>query len=106
VGLEALEKKFKKRKNELKARLTSGKPISEEDERWLDTEANFVDERRILDELDKASDYERGLARLPENDSVILRRLQEVTNGRDEDGKPSNGKRKRESLSKFAHLTR
>jgi hypothetical protein len=36
------------------------------DEEWLDHEANMVDEQCILDELEAASDYERGLKRLGE----------------------------------------
>jgi hypothetical protein len=47
------------------------------DERWLDHEANTVEEERILHDLEKASDYERGLERLDEDGKAIMKKLRE-----------------------------
>ncbi|KIK80403.1 hypothetical protein PAXRUDRAFT_158811, partial [Paxillus rubicundulus Ve08.2h10] len=44
----------------LKAALKANQPISEVDEEWLDNAGNLVDEERVVDELDKALDYERA----------------------------------------------
>jgi len=41
--------------------------ISSADEHWLDHEANIVDEQRVIENLEAASDYERGLARLDDD---------------------------------------
>ena len=51
--------------------------ISSADERWLDHEANTVDEERILANLEAASDYERGLEKLDEDEKAIVKKLRE-----------------------------
>jgi len=56
-GLEKLENTVKDRKQKLKAHLAEKRSISSVDEQWLDNEANTVDEKCIIDILDKASDY-------------------------------------------------
>ena len=47
------------------------------DEQWLDHEANTVDEQYVLDHLEAASNYERGLEQLDENGKVIVKKLRE-----------------------------
>jgi hypothetical protein len=52
--------KIKECKDALDARLTQKETISSADECWLDHEANIVDEQCVLNNLEAASDYERG----------------------------------------------
>jgi hypothetical protein len=77
-GLKVLENRVKAKKETLQAQLAKRKPISQEDEQWLDHNANLVDEQRILEALENASDYERGLERLDEEQKGVVRRLQEA----------------------------
>ncbi|KAF8812709.1 hypothetical protein BYT27DRAFT_7251638 [Phlegmacium glaucopus] len=49
--------------------------ISPEDEQWLDEEENTADEQQILDMLEAASDYERGITRLDERLKGIVKKL-------------------------------
>ena len=58
VGLARLKETMKTHKDALSTHLLNREHISEEDEHWLDNEANFVDEDGVVDLLDKASDYE------------------------------------------------
>ena len=76
-GLSKFTTTIKARKDELNAKLARKETISSIDERWLDNEANTIDERRVLDALETVSDYERGVARLDENDKAIVRKLRE-----------------------------
>ena len=48
-GLEILKKQVKVKKEALQAQLAEKKPISSEDEQWLDHDANLVDEERVLE---------------------------------------------------------
>ena len=77
-GLNALKKQVFNRKTGLEAQLRSKERISEADEEWLDNEGNVVDEQRVLDALEAASDYERGLGRLSEVDKGIVQKLREL----------------------------
>jgi hypothetical protein len=74
-GLKLLQKQVKTRKDKLQAQLAEKKTISPQDEEWLDQDANLVDEQKLLDDLEKASDYERGLDRLDKGQKTIVRRL-------------------------------
>ena len=47
------------------------------DEQWLDHKANTVDEQCIIDKLEAASDYERGLARLDDTGKAIVKKLRD-----------------------------
>ena len=76
-GLSKFSKTVKDRKDKLNAKLSRKEPISSADEQWLDYEANTVDEQRILDDLEAASDYERGLAQLDEAGKGIVKKLRE-----------------------------
>ena len=71
-GLLKLKQTVKKKKDELDAKLTWKEPISASDEEWLDNEGNLIDQQRILDNLEAASDYERGLERLGEEEKRIV----------------------------------
>jgi len=44
----------------------------------LDHEADTGDEQHVLGDLEAASDYERGLARLDENGKAIVRKAERV----------------------------
>jgi hypothetical protein len=68
----------KTKKEKLEARLAEKKSISSQDERWLDHDTNLVDEQLVLEALENASDYERGLERLDEEQKSVVRRLREV----------------------------
>jgi predicted RNase H-like nuclease (RuvC/YqgF family) len=76
-GLSKITQNFKGRKDELKAKLARKESISSSDERWLDHEGNTVDEQRVIDTLEAASDYERGLERLDEPGKAIVKKLRE-----------------------------
>jgi hypothetical protein len=76
-GLARFKKTIKTRKNELNAKLARAETISSSDEHWLDNEANTVDEERVLDTLESASDYERGLGRLDQDGKAIVKKLRE-----------------------------
>jgi len=76
-GLSKFKATTKARKDELNAKLACKETISSFDEQWLDSVANTVDEQRVLDTLEAASDYERGVGRLDENGKAIVRKLRE-----------------------------
>ena len=76
-GLMKFSERIKVHKNKLNAKLSQKETISLMDEQWLDHEANTVDEQQVLDNLEAASDYERGLAWLDENGKAIVKRLRE-----------------------------
>ncbi|KAJ6608161.1 hypothetical protein B0H10DRAFT_2227081 [Mycena sp. CBHHK59/15] len=69
-GLSNLKENFKKRRDALQERLNKQEKISPADEAWLDNDANQVDADAVVDKLENASDYERGLSRL---DSAEIR---------------------------------
>lgn len=76
-GFEKFKKKINDRKKQLEKQLGENKPISLSDEEWLDNEANLVDETRIIETLENASDYERGVDRLDEKGKEIVQKLKE-----------------------------
>ena len=76
-GLAKFKETIKTREKELTAKLARAETISSSDEHWLDNEANVVDEQRILDALESASDYERGFGRLDEAGKAIVKKLRE-----------------------------
>jgi len=76
-GLDKFSKKIKTRKEALTMKLSQRESISSADEKWLDHEANTIDEERVLHDLEAASDYERGLGRLDEGGKAIVKKLRE-----------------------------
>ncbi|KAF8225315.1 hypothetical protein L208DRAFT_1228355, partial [Tricholoma matsutake] len=77
-GLETLQKQVKSKKDQLQACLAKKKSISSQDENWLDHEANLVNEHQIIDALECASDYEKGLGRLNKMDKGVVKKMREV----------------------------
>lgn len=77
-GLKILKNQVKVKKETLQAQLATNKSISSQDEKWLDHEANLVDEEQVLEVLENASDYERGLERLDDVQKSVVRQLREA----------------------------
>jgi len=77
-GFSKLSQRVKKKTDDLYAKLSQQEAISSADEQWLDGEGNTVDEQRILDILESASDYEQGVAQLDDNGQAIVKRLREL----------------------------
>jgi hypothetical protein len=77
-GLKKLQACTEKRKNDILAKQKSMADLTPEEEHFLDHEANLVDEDRVIQELDDASDYERGVEMLNEKDKSIWQRLLEL----------------------------
>ena len=65
-GLKKLQDQTWDRKVTLEATLKGHESISEIDEEWLDNAGNLVNEECLVDELDKALDYESALKKLAE----------------------------------------
>ena len=76
-GLDIFKKSIKNRKEILDTRLAENRSISSSDERWLDNEANTIDEEHVIELLENASDYERGVGRLDEKAKSIVKKLRE-----------------------------
>ena len=76
-GLTKFSNKIKERKEALEAKLARKETISADDEHWLDHEANIVDEQRVIDNLEAASDYERGFAKLDDAGKAVVKKLRE-----------------------------
>ncbi|KIK90453.1 hypothetical protein PAXRUDRAFT_151941 [Paxillus rubicundulus Ve08.2h10] len=70
-GLQKLRDQTHDRKVRLEAELKANRPISEVDEEWLDHTGNLVDEERVVEELDKASDYEAVFEKLNQQEKSI-----------------------------------
>ena len=77
-GLKILEKQVNSRRMDLQTHLAERKSISSQDKEWLDNDANLVNEQCVLDTLDEASDYERGLGRLDNKQKGVVRKLREL----------------------------
>jgi hypothetical protein len=97
-GLEKFEKTIINRKQKLEACLAEQRPISSVDEQWLDNEANTVDEMRIIDTLENASDYERGVGRLDDKGKAIVTKLKGWAGGIAHKVVDASRKRKRTRL--------
>ncbi|CAK5270271.1 unnamed protein product [Mycena citricolor] len=63
-----------KRKN-LIARLAKNKEISSEEKAWLDGDGNLVEEQVVLNKLEAASDYKRGLSCLDSTAQAVVARI-------------------------------
>ena len=59
----------------IQADLNAQKSITESDEAWLDGEGNLVDEERVIDLLENASDYDQGFSELCEIDKNVVQGL-------------------------------
>ncbi|KAJ7794662.1 hypothetical protein B0H14DRAFT_2922691, partial [Mycena olivaceomarginata] len=78
-GLTSFQGTQKSRKDALLARLARKEKISDEEEHWLDNDANNVDECALIQELETASDFERGMARLDSAKQKLLAKLKRLT---------------------------
>ena len=76
-GLSKFKKTIKTWRDELNSKLAQKETISSLDEHWLDNEANTVDKQWILDNLESASDYNRGVEQLNEKGKAIVKKLRE-----------------------------
>ena len=95
-GLMVLENRIKTKKDVLKARLAQRRSISSEEEQWLDHDANLVDEYRVLEVLEKVSDYEQAFARLGDEQKGLVAKMYEAA-GADNPRKVAGKKRRRAS---------
>jgi hypothetical protein len=77
-ALSKLKKSTEKRRKALLDLLSKKEKLSDTDEDWLDTGGNLVDEQRVIEELDTASDFERGVQRLSDNGRAALGRLRQA----------------------------
>jgi hypothetical protein len=76
-GLKSLRNKVKAKRDRLLAQLADRKSISSSEEHWLDNDGNLVVEEHILDTLERASDYERGIERLDDEGKAVVMKLRE-----------------------------
>ncbi|KAG6881883.1 hypothetical protein C0993_012560 [Termitomyces sp. T159_Od127] len=77
-GLKILQTEVKAKKEHLQAQLAARKPISPDDETWLDHDGNLVDFVVVVNTLETASDYERELTRLDEQQQSLVKKLREA----------------------------
>lgn len=97
-GLKRLRSDVKAKKDCLLAQLADRRPITSQDEHWLDNDANLVDEERILEALEKASDYERSLERLDDEGKAVVTKLRELAG----DLLPKVSKKRKREFNHFA----
>jgi predicted RNase H-like nuclease (RuvC/YqgF family) len=76
-GLSKFKKTIEVRKDELNRKLSQKETISSSDEHWLDNEANIIDEQRILETLESASDYEQGVEKLDDKGKAVIKKLRQ-----------------------------
>jgi hypothetical protein len=79
--LAKFSNRIKDRKDKLTTKLSQNEKISPAEEQCLDNKANTVEEQCVLDALEEASDYERGVERLDENGKNIVKKLREWAGG-------------------------
>ena len=80
-GLATLEKQVKERHKQLASRISTGQPISAEEEEWLDNGGNLVDEVHVVNTLGKASNYEKAYNGLEDKYKAAVLRLQKLAKG-------------------------
>ena len=80
-GSHTLRNQVQEQKLRIKSDQKASKVFSESDEDWLDGEGNLVNEERVVQDLEEASDYERGLGRLDAEGRCIVQRLQVLGGG-------------------------
>jgi predicted nucleic acid-binding Zn-ribbon protein len=76
-----LKKSFEKRRKDLHHlldRLARRAKLTDDDENWLDNDGNLVTEERVIDTLDAASDFERGVERLSDDEKAAFQRLRQA----------------------------
>jgi hypothetical protein len=91
-GLVKLQGQIREWKATLEAELKAGQLISEADQDWLDGEGNLIDEERVVEILDNASDYNQSLDRLDSQAKKIVEKLQKLAGN---DGKDVSSKKQK-----------
>ncbi|KAG5638030.1 hypothetical protein H0H81_002231 [Sphagnurus paluster] len=76
-GLQTLQKQVEAKA----AKIHAKKALTESDEEWLDGLGNLVDEVRVIQVLEDASDYERGFGELNTEDRNIVQNLLKLGGG-------------------------
>jgi ribosome assembly protein YihI (activator of Der GTPase) len=77
-GLSKLQRSVEKRRKALLDRLAKKEKLSVADETWLDNAGNLIDEEHVIETLDAASDFERGVGRLSDSGKAALYRLRQA----------------------------
>ncbi|KAG8215563.1 hypothetical protein J3R82DRAFT_7406 [Butyriboletus roseoflavus] len=98
-GLIKLRHQIQEWKAKLEIELKAGQLISESDENWLNGDGNLIDNKRVVEILDNASDYERGLGGLDSQDKTIVEKLQKLAENGGKNDAPS--KRQKRKAFKF-----
>jgi hypothetical protein len=80
-GLSSLRNHIKACKYDILARLQRKERISDEDEHWLDNDANHIEEEAVINALETASDYDHGLERLDSQQRTLVEKLKELGGG-------------------------
>ena len=57
-----------------RAQIAEKKTVSPQDEQWLDYKTNLVNEHRVLEALESASEYEQGFVGLDEEQKAFVKR--------------------------------
>ncbi|KAJ8702621.1 Pyruvate decarboxylase 2 [Pleurotus ostreatus] len=70
-GLEILQRATRNRKEELQTRIQQKKPITEEEEIWLDGKGNNVDGEALIGLLESARDYEQVVPKPSRKDALM-----------------------------------
>ncbi|KAG6862644.1 hypothetical protein C0993_002256, partial [Termitomyces sp. T159_Od127] len=78
AGLNHLKDQTKMRQDDIQHRLSQNESISTADEEWLDKEGNLINKERVIEALDNAPDYERGLEQLDSHQKALVDRLKEL----------------------------
>ncbi|KAF9256784.1 hypothetical protein L218DRAFT_1006987 [Marasmius fiardii PR-910] len=92
-GFKALKDSISVRQTTLQARIANKEPLSEADEHWMDNGGNIVDEQRVIDILDDASDYERAKNSLNAEQKELVEKLMKLGGVEEaEDGGDGTGK--------------
>ncbi|KAG6898529.1 hypothetical protein C0993_006192 [Termitomyces sp. T159_Od127] len=83
AGISQHRSEIKTCNNDLLACLARQKKISEADEAWLDHKPNLVDEKTVIELLEKASNYEHGFAQLDSHQKSLVEQLLELEGGKE-----------------------
>ncbi|KAG6375671.1 hypothetical protein JVT61DRAFT_3244 [Boletus reticuloceps] len=100
-GLKKLQDETRARKAVLVLALNSNQAISQVDEDWLDHAGNLVDEERVVDELDKALDYESTFEGLDPQDKLIAEKLAKLAAGNEGSVDPPKKRKRMVSMAKI-----
>ena len=80
-GLHTLRNQVQDWKSRIESNLNAGKAISEINEEWLDGNGNLISKEQVVQDLEEASNDERGLERLDMESRGIVQKLQVLGGG-------------------------